>query len=293
MKKSSQLLFLSFVLSFVFSCDKIEKPEKPIETNELRADTVFFETLSNPYQKILLEDFTGQTCVNCPQGHKKAADLKIRYGDTMAILSIHAGIFAEPVPNTIYTADYRTPEGDALNAYFGIQGYPSGLINRTSFMGNLVLGTSFWTSAMNALDRSNPTLAIQLKVNAYPSENKIHVFAKSTFLQSTLKNYKMALFLIEDSIVSPQSNNSSVIGTIPDIPEYVHGHVLRGALNSVWGTSISTTETSQAANSFVKNGYSFSFAGKSYVKKHCSIIAVVYDLDAKTVIQVEDVHLSE
>lgn len=291
MKKLLFLLFSVISVFMISSCDKIERPEKPIQTNELNGDTVAFPALATPIQKIYLEEFTGHTCVNCPAGHKKAADLQALYGDTLVVVAIHAGYTAEPVSGTIFTADYRTEAGDALYSSFAVEGNPSGLVNRTAFNGNVVLGVSAWTSAVKAIDRSNPLLAIQLKINDVSSENSIQVFAKSTFLQNTLKNYKIALFLIEDSIVSPQSNNSIAIGTTPEIVDYMHRHMLRGAINSVWGTSISTTSAQIAANASVVKGFSYSFAGKPFVKSRCSVIAVVTDVDTKKVVQVEEIHL--
>ncbi len=291
--KNLLILFLglSSVL-WISSCDKIEGPY--IEQNTLVAtcDTPTFTQLTNPIQKIFLEEYTGQTCVNCPQGHKTAATLKTRYEDTMVLMAIHAGIFAEPeAAPSIFTADYRSEAGNQLNSFFGVQGYPSGIVNRTPFMGMTVLDKSAWSSAINALDRTSPTLAIQLEAVDNSAENGFCVFVKSTFLQNTLKNYKLTLFLIEDSIVSPQKNNLASIGPVPDITDYIHRHMLRTSINSVWGDAISTITTQSAANSFVIKGYSFSFSGKPYVKSRCSVIAVVYDSDTKAVVQVEETHL--
>jgi hypothetical protein len=288
------ILISLFSVIFIFavsSCDKIEKPEKPVQTDELNGDTVVFPVLGTPIQKVLLEEFTGHTCVNCPTGHKKAADLKALYEDTLVVVAIHAGYTAEPVSGTIFTADYRTEAGNELCSSFSVPGNPSGLVNRTPFNGSTVLLYGVWAGAIKAIDRSNPPLAIQLKVNDYPSEKRINVFAKSTFLQDTQKNYKLTFFLIEDSIVSPQSNNSTAIGTVPEIVDYMHQHMLRGSINSVWGTSIATTSAQIAANTSVVKGYNYSFDGKIFVKSNCSVIAVVYDVDTKKVVQVEETHL--
>lgn len=293
MKKLTLLFITSFVLLITISCDKIEGPYVEQNGQVAVCDTPIFSAISNPIQKIILEEFTGQTCVNCPQGHKIAANLKTKYADTIVVMSIHAGSFADPIANTIFTADYRTSAGAELNSFFGVQGYPSGMVNRTDFMGSVVLDKSAWTSAANAIVRTNPILAIQIKAVDHSSDNSVCVFTKTTFLQNTQKNIKLSLFLIEDSIVSPQSNNTASIGTVPEIIDYVHRHVLRGAINSVWGDQIASLSTLSIANSFVIKGYSYSFSGKPFVKDNCSIIAVAYDTDTKSVIQVEEISLVE
>jgi len=280
------LLLSLFSVIFIFmvsSCDKIEKPEKPIPTNERNGDTVVFPALATPIQKVILEEFTGQSCTNCPTGHAKAAYLKTLYGDTLVVMAIHVGGTAAPIPG--FPADYRTEAGDEISSSFGVEGNPSGLVNRTPFNGNVVLGVSYWASAVKAIDPI-PSLAIQLKIDDHPADSSIYVFAKSTFLQNTLKNYNLTFFLIEDSIVSPQISGSTTI------VDYMHRHMLRGSINSAWGTSISTSSTQVTANTSVIKGYQYSFVGKSNIKKsNCSVIAVVYDVDTKKVVQVEETHL--
>ncbi len=288
-KYSFHIILLLFVMA-ISACDKIERPEPQAKSNELNGDTVVFPAVSNTIQKIVLEEFTGHLCVNCPQGHKKAADLKVRFGDTLVVIAIHAGIFANPEPSTIYTADYRTEAGNDLNTAFGIQGYPSGLVNRTQFMGMTVLDKSAWQAAANAINRTSPKLAIQIKVGEN-SDNSINVFVKTTFIQATQQNIKLAIFITEDDIVSPQTNNLASIGAIPDITDYVHKHMLRGAVNSAWGAVIGTSTTESPLNSSVIKGYNYSFAGKPMVKTNCSIVAIAYDTDSKQVVQVEEIEL--
>lgn len=291
MRKVHIQIIAFFIFLGLYACDKIERPEAQIKTNELNGDTVAFPAIAAPYQKIFLEEFTGHTCVNCPKGHKIAADLKARYGDTIVLMAIHAGIFAKPEPNTIYTADYRTEAGTEINDSYGVQGYPSGLINRTPYLGMTLLGTSAWSAAANAINRTSPKMAIQIKTAPGSESNSHNIFVKSTFLEPIQQNIKLAIFIIEDSLVSPQTNNNASLGTIPDIESYTHRHMLRGAVNSAWGAEIATNASISPANSFVVKGYSYSLAGKPFVASRCYIIAVAYNVDSKQVIQVEETHL--
>ncbi len=288
-----QIIAIIFLFG-ISACNKIERPEAPtqgLETNEINGDTVTFPTLGTTIQKIILEEFTGHKCVNCPDGHKRAANLKTRYGDTLVLMAIHAGVFSNPEPSTIYTADYRTEAGNQLNDAFGIQGYPTGLINRTAFFGGLLLDRTAWSSASNAIDRTSPKLALQIKTAENSGENSFNIFVKATFLESIQQNIKLAIFIIEDSIVSPQTNNLASLGPVPDIVDYVHRHMLRGAVNSAWGVSIANAETSSAANSSVIKGYKYSLTGKPFVPSRCGIIAIAYNVETKAILQVEETHL--
>jgi hypothetical protein len=292
MKKYVLFLIAINAIVAICSCDKEKKDNIVVnnQNNQIEIDTIF-PPLSNPIQKLFLEEFNGHTCVNCPLGHIQSATLKARYGDTLVLMSIHAGSFAEPniAP---YTADFTTEAGDSLHFAFGVTGYPTGMINRTPFGGSMVLEKSAWTAAANAIDRSSPELAIQLMTIDNSTDNSINVYAKITFLQAIQKNIKLAIFIIEDSIISPQKNGYTSVGTVPDILDYVHRYTLRETVNSVWGDEIASIVTTTSANSVILKSYIFSFANKPYVKNHCSIIAVACDMDSKEVLQVEEIHLS-
>lgn len=291
MKKYSIQIIAIILLFGISACDKIERPKEQVKTNEINSDTVTFPAIGVPIQKFILEEFTGQTCINCPLAHKEAAKLKTKYGDTIVLMAIHAGIFSAPEPSTIYTADFRTEAGNDLNDAFGVQSYPNGLMNRTPYSGNMLVGRSQWSSAANALDRTSPKLGLQILTSANSSENSYAIYVKTTFLESIDKNIKLAIFIIEDSIVSPQKNSSSSMGSVPDITDYIHRHMLRDAVNSVWGVSVASSGSPSAINSSVIKGYTYSLTGKPFVPSRCSIIALAYDVDTKAVLQVEETHL--
>ena len=61
-------------------------------------------------KKVLIEEFTGVRCVNCPQGSAEIENLLSIHGDKLVAISIHAGFFAPPYPESLY--DLRTPDGD-------------------------------------------------------------------------------------------------------------------------------------------------------------------------------------
>ena len=62
-------------------------------------------------RKVLVEEFTGVRCVNCPAGASELENLKGIYGERLVIVSIHAGDFSPPFTDSRF--DFRTAEGDA------------------------------------------------------------------------------------------------------------------------------------------------------------------------------------
>ena len=78
-------------------CDKIEGDIYQIVQNEVV--TVTFPDI-NPdevYRKILVEEFTGHRCTNCPQGHQTLETLHQQYGDTLVTVGIHYGALAKAI----------------------------------------------------------------------------------------------------------------------------------------------------------------------------------------------------
>ena len=281
---SSLLLIGILILSI--SCDKIEKPYTE-HNNEL--DTPDFPALTNYMQKYLLEDFTGHLCVNCPQAHVIADEMKTAMGDTLIVLSIHSGNYAKPQVSP-YDADYRSEMGDMISADFNIIAYPSGMINRKDFNGNRVLGRTIWKSSIASIQRQAPNLALQILTSS-PSEDSINVFVKTTFLTNTNKNLRLYVVLSESGIISAQKNNSSAVGTTPEILNYEHKHMLRTNITPKEGASIATLGTPLQANDTLIKGYTLYLTGKPWKLENCSVIAFISDFDIKEILQVEEVEL--
>ena len=83
-------------------------------------------------RKVLVEEFTGVRCVNCPAGASELDNLRGIYGDRLVVVSVHAGEFSPPFSDSRF--DFRTPEGEALEKRLGAPlGYPTAVINRKQF----------------------------------------------------------------------------------------------------------------------------------------------------------------
>ncbi|NCD42222.1 MAG: hypothetical protein EOL88_09040 [Bacteroidia bacterium] len=120
--KINNIGFVMVLLMVLFTgCDKIEAPylinKGPVEGGGGETGK----------RVILLEEFTGHACVNCPEAALLLNDLKTLYGEQLLVISVHAGFFAMPLGEL--TADYRTAAGTAINDYFGVTANPSGMVS--------------------------------------------------------------------------------------------------------------------------------------------------------------------
>ena len=121
---------LAFLFGFILlmaSCDKVDDPypeggptNDPGDGSEPFIGTLVIDTMIDPgmasglvIKNILLEDYTGFKCTNCPQAHDVADDLRATYGEQLIVMSLHVSeSFAGPDPGTAFDIDLRTEDGE-------------------------------------------------------------------------------------------------------------------------------------------------------------------------------------
>lgn len=284
-------LMLLSILAFVISCDKIDEPYvKVIESIDTAACPIpEFPALTGVTKRVLLEDYTGHTCVNCPSAAILAHDLKVSNGDKMVLLAVHAGFFAKPTSGGDFTYDFRSEAGTAWDDFFkvGLVGNPNGMINRIGFSQSThIKSPPAWGAAVSNALTTEPLLDLQM-INEYDSiERKLCTHIKTSFITSLDKNLKLIVVLTESGIVKPQKNNDPNSGVTPVIIDYVHNHVLRTAITTTWGSTIAAKGTANPES--VVNSYKYILIDE-YVPENCSVVAFVYDDDTKEVLQVVEV----
>ncbi len=233
-------------------------------------------------RKVLLEEFTGHQCPNCPEGSKVAEELKTYFGDQLIILSIHAGWFARPLDGT-FSNDFRTDEGEELNDFFGCVHYPIGMVNRTYYENSRLLGPAAWGDAIASITELPPAFKMDVNLNYMPDNLLLDISVEVTSLINCQIDYQLSVFIIEDGIISPQRTNN------PDYPtgiihDYEHNHMLRKAVNGTWGDRLNDDFFSHG-DKFTKN-YQLTLDNE-WVPENCSVIAFVYRTDNMEIHQVE------
>jgi len=278
-------LSLAAAGTLMVSCDKIDEPF----TEKITVDTTI---QTSHVKRVLLEDYTGHQCVNCPEAALIAHDLKNLKGDKLVVLAIHAGWFAKATPAGDFTADYTTEAGDAWDAFFGISnvGNPNGMVNRKYFSSaEHILSPPAWsTEVLSALE--DTVVTVDLKINnEYNTESRfLNSEITVEFVESIDKDLRLIVVLTESGIVSPQKNNNAEVGATPIIYDYVHNHMLRDALTATWGDAVATIGTANPAT--LKKSYSHT-VNSAFDATNCSIVAFVYDVATKEVLQVVEKEL--
>ena len=280
MRKITTIVLALILGVFMFTaCDKVDGPFYEVLTQE--DVTVTFPDIdpASVYRKMLVEEFTGHRCTNCPQGHQILENLHEQYGDTLVTVGIHSGSLAKP-SGSLFSYDFRTEAGNQIGETYVIDAIPAAIMNRNDKIGGWMRDQ--WANVIRDIDRSQVPAAVQL-INQYDDASKtLKANVKVTLLQDYSNPLRLVVFVIEDGIVKPQKDGSQ------DIEDYVHNHVLRAALTDPFGFPLRNNQAWTAGDSETY-AVSIDIANTDWKPGNCSVVAFLYDPINKDVLQVEQV----
>lgn len=187
-------------------------------------DRFILEDKVVPQRNVLLMDFTGQECINCPNAHDVMSELSKQYntdGKTNLItVSIHAGAQAMSVDRTDFSANrigLMIAEGQEMNDAFSINAWPAGAVDHINGKDNALLYAEWPAAVRSAFEK--PT-DISIEATATLNDNQIEV---TTNVHSTSdQDIALQVWVIENGIKASQRLPDGSFDT-----EYIHNHVLR------------------------------------------------------------------
>ena len=213
----------------LWSCDTVKEDDrliyvKPAEVN----------------RSVLIEDFTGQRCVNCPTATEEIEKLKAQYGDAIIAVGIHSGPFGHRTTMTSPRLPLCTETGDEYYTFWNIEYQPGVKINR----GNPIYNTAeYGTAVREALEKTTPLdLTLHAAYDAATGAVDITVSATS----SENVSGKLQVWVTEDNIVGAQYMPDGSANN-----EYVHQHVFRKSVTAdIFGDNFSVTDAATATASY-------------------------------------------
>jgi len=262
MKKAYYLFLSFFILSLTFSCDIIDK-------DNFTDPNAGFPWLG---KKVLIEDFTGYKCTNCPQASTELKNIEELYPEKVVGIAIHAGFFSQPSGDFI--TDFRTTGGNELADFFEPEVFPIGMINRQGYPDNILLNYTDWATITGEKLLQVPTIDLSI------SEENNSVSIQARRLSESNNSLNLVVCITEDGIIDKQIDGSELI------EEYEHNHVLRKVINGTWGSNI------QLSSSLSTYSYDYNLED-SWVRSNCNIVAFVYDNSNKEILQVEKINLTD
>lgn len=186
-------------------------------------------------RKILIEEFTGIGCSNCPRAHRTSNGIVAAYPGQAFVINIHQGGYAN---NQI--PDLTTEYGDALYNQSGAGGtYPNGTINRHLFEGDVlaVFDTKWVTTAPQVLDMpSYVNVGAKASLDWATRKLTVNVEVYYTAAPGAASNF-VNIAVLQDNIPGNQAGMSNNPAQVIN-GQYNHMHALRTFLTGQWGDEI-------------------------------------------------------
>ncbi|MBT3421802.1 MAG: Omp28-related outer membrane protein [Bacteroidetes bacterium] len=285
------IVFFIGLLTILISCEE-EGPYinfEPIDTSLL--DTTFISSTSIiPDEKnVLIEDFTGARCPNCPNAAAKLVDITMANPGRIVGMAIHPDGIPFTRPHDL-EKDFRTDDGTEIFKLLGEEGaLPIGSIDRVKYSGetNQLVGISFWANYVDQRLLLASPVNISLVSTPHLTEaNTFVIRAEVQFTTAIADDKYLTIALTESDLIAPQTLPQ---GSIPDVDSnYINNHILRDVLTNPGGNLLMSNPEMNRV--FIKE-FKITMDAK-WNPDNCAIVGIIHNSGLSfDVDQVEEIHL--
>lgn len=184
---------------------------------------------------ILIEDFTGQRCINCPTGTEIINGIVDTYGeDNVIAVGIHSGPLG--FAGNSKTVGLMTDTGNEYYTRWDKEnkmGQPWVIFNRKTSPDSHY---NNWAAMVGTIISEKANLSVKID-NAYDAATRtLTTTVEADGVNGTV-NGKLQVWIVEDGVPALQM--------MPDgsaNKEYIHNHVFRAAVNGTWGEDVTVKE---------------------------------------------------
>jgi hypothetical protein len=202
------------------------------------SDTSYIESpVATPAAKnVLIEEFTGVQCPNCPSGHVLEAGIEAQYPGRISGAALHpTNSLGSPFPFSLQNLE--DPLSTSLYSYLGVQGpdaEPCAAIDRQIFSGQpgILMLRDYWTASVATELALTPLVNLVLTDIYNPANRQVTVVLQVHYTQDVSQPNNITITLTEDSVITAQLNGAN-IDTF-----YVHNNVLRTILTGTDGDNV-------------------------------------------------------
>lgn len=207
-------------------------------TAELVDTTYVAETVADAEEKrILMLDFTGVKCLNCPLGADKIKDLVAQYGTRVVPMALFSEFLCAPYPND---PDLRNETAQQIQDMLApFMGKPSGSADMVKFPAIdaiLIPTVGLWSGyAEQRLAVTNP-VNVGITSSYTDASRELVIRVQVDIINALSTETRLTVALTESGIIATQ--------LMPDGSEnedYEHEHMLRQTLTNFSGEKLDAT----------------------------------------------------
>ena len=246
MKLKNIVALAALGLSFT-ACDDIKESERYIPVTP---DT-------KTEKAVLIEDFTGMNCVNCPNAAEEIQKIQTAYGaEKIIAVAVHGEMpgLSGPLANALGTEYYN---------HWGVETLPIGMVDRQGLQNY----TSWMATADARLKAQVTPLSLSLENTVYNEDARSITVQVNAQAEADL-TAKLQVWITESNIKSFQKMPDGSTNL-----NYIHNHVLRDAVNGAWGEPITL-------DAGVNQQVTYTYAipeDKNWNAENLAVVAFVYN----------------
>jgi len=195
--------------------------------------TIVSTTPSN--KNVIIEEFTGATCLYCPAGNKVVDQIMDSNPGRVWGINVHQGSYANTTP------DLKTDFGDALNNQYGNYSYPAATFNRGVAVNTL---RNTWNTETNARLAEPSPVNVAAKGTIDWQTRHLTLLVEVYYTGNAAgETNKLNVALIQNNILGNQTGGATYYPEMMVGDLYKHNHVLRDLITGQWGVDVTPTTT--------------------------------------------------
>lgn len=221
-------------------------------------------------KNVILEEFTGVRCPNCPAGHTVAQSIITNNPGRAFAVAYHPynSSYTEPYPGN---PDFRRHFPDALytTPYCGSSRFmPSAFINRRIWSdGERIQSRSNWVQYSNTIMSESSPVNVGLTSNYNSTTKELNITVEVYYTAHVSDIHSINVILTESGLVAQQAGGST---------NYIHKHIFREVFTAQWGDTITEPTT---LGSYFTREYIFDNTTTAYDMSNCEIMAFIVNLN--------------
>lgn len=232
-------------------------------------------------KNVLIEDFTGQQCMNCPFAAEEIHKLQEAYGaDHVIAVSVHGG--SNALSETKSPQGLANAQGNDYVAHWGVSSFPKGWVDRMGTIDD----KEKWAASVINRSAIEPKVGIEVVSHGYMADangvETIKLTVKVTGKQNATG--KLQVWLTESNVKKYQ-----LMGDGSRNFDYIHNHVFRASISAPYGDELTVNDGETLSKDYEYQFPDFSTLKNKtpWVPANLSIVAFYYN-DSEGVMQVVD-----
>lgn len=250
-------------------------------------DSTYVAAVETPQQHmILVEEFTGASCSNCPKAHTVLDALETQHPDRMAILALHIFNFSqsEPYQDNVrkFTHDFRTQVGTDIGntVYGGVSSMPAAGFDRLNGIGggiinpptdNLAFYVS-WSGIVSNLLDSVPAVNLTINSSLNTAGDTAYITVKAAYTKAVSAKNVLSVAITESNLLDFQEDPDAPNDTC-DI-DYNFKDVLRDFVSPTLGSPVLDSISTKAAGRVFTRSFVYK-VNPDWKPENCKVVAFI------------------